>query len=431
MITRTVRWQLIALAIVTVVGVGYAGFRYAGLDRIFGATTYPVTVQLAESGGIFTGANVTYRGVTVGRVGPLTLSDAGVDVQLDIDNGAPEIPADTTVVVGNLSAIGEQFVDLQPVADGGETLAAGAVIPQERTRTPVEINTFLTELDQLVSTVPQDSLRTVVAELGQGFADTAQPLQQLLDTSGEFARAATEALPQTTALIRDARPVLTTQNDIAPQFREFAGGLREIAEQLRESDPDIRRIVDDGPRTGEQLGALIRESGPGLGESVANLRTVAELLEPRQAGLRQILVTYPGLVAVAPKVVPGDGTAHLGLVVNLFDPPVCARGYEGTANRGALDVSETPVNDEARCAEPPGSPTSVRGMQNAPRPEPAEVPDYSGNSGHPSFGGGPVDRPRDFGPAPRPNAGSLGDDAVRRTSGPDLVSDAAQILLRG
>ncbi|OLL74163.1 MCE-family protein Mce1F [Pseudonocardia sp. Ae168_Ps1] len=431
MITKTVRWQLIALAIVTIVGVGYAGFRYAGLDRIFGATTYPVTVQMADSGGIFTGADVTYRGVSVGRVGPLSLSQSGVDVQLDIANGSPEIPADTRAVVGNLSPIGEQYVDLRPVADGGETLAAGAVIPQERTQAPVGINTFLTELDGLVSTVPKDSLRTVVSELGQGFEGTAQPLQQLLDTSGQFTRTATEALPQTTALIRDARPVLTTQNEVAPQFQEFSRGLREVAEQLKQSDPDIRRIIDDGPRAGDQLSGLIRESGPGLGESVANLRTVSELLEPRQAGLRQLLVTYPGLVAVAPNVVPGDGTAHLGLVVNFFDPPACARGYEGTDTRGGLDVSEVPVNSDARCAEPPGSPTNVRGMQNVERPQPLEVQDYSGNSGFSGNGGDPGAGGTDGGPGTRPNAGSLGDDRPERIASSGLVDDAAQILMGG
>lgn len=429
MITKTVRWQLIALVLVTVVAVGYAGFRYAGLDRIFGATTYPVTVQLADSGGIFTGADVTYRGVSVGRVGQLSLTARGVDVQLDIENSAPSIPADARAVVGNLSPIGEQYVDLQPVADGGEALAAGSVIPQDRTRTPVQINTFLTELDQLVSTVPKDSLQTVVRELGQGFEGTAQPLQQLLDTTGEFTRAATDALPQTTALIRDSRPVLTTQNEVAPQFQEFSRGLREVTEQLKQSDPDLRRIIDDGPRLGDQVSGLLRESGPGLGESIANLRTVTELLAPRQAGLRQLLVTYPGLVSVAPKVVPGDGTAHLGLVVNIADPPVCTRGYEGTPNRGGLDVSERPVNEDARCAEPPGSPTSVRGMQNVPRPQPLEVPDYSGNSGFGGHGDGqhgggdPVD-----GPALRPNAGSLGDDRAERVATPGLVTSFAQIL---
>ncbi|NIB31530.1 hypothetical protein HBB16_06930 [Pseudonocardia sp. MCCB 268] len=40
------------------------------------------------------------------------------------------------------------------------------------------------------------------------------------------------------------------------------------------------------------------------------------------------------------------------------------------------DVSETPVNSDARCTELPGSPTTVRGMQNVDRPEPLEVQDY-------------------------------------------------------
>ncbi|MFP5069793.1 MCE family protein [Pseudonocardia nantongensis] len=414
MITRTVRWQLIALLVVTLLGVGYAGFRYAGLDRVFGATSYPVTVQLAESGGIFSGADVTYRGVSVGRVGPLTLTDAGVDVQLDIDNGAPEIPADTRAVVGNLSPIGEQYVDLQPVGPGGETLAAGSVIPQERTQTPVQVQTLLVDLDRFVSTVPLDSLRTVVDELGQGFAGTAQPLQQLLDTTGQFTQAATDALPQTTALIEDARPVLATQNDVAPQFQEFSRGLREVTEQLAQSDPDIRRIIDDGPRAGDEVSGLLRESGPGLGESVANLRTVSDVLEPRQAGFRQLLVTYPGLVALAPKVVPGDGTAHLGLVVNIADPPVCTRGYEGTVNRPGQDVAETPVNSAAACAEPPGTGTAVRGMQNVPRAATPMPPADAGDT-----------------PAPPPAAGSPGSTAGERVATPGLVGDAAQILMGG
>ena len=348
----------------------------------------------------------------MGRVGPLTLTDAGVDVQLDIENSAPEIPSDARAVVGNLSPIGEQFVDLQPTTDTEETLAAGAVITQDRTRTPVQIETLLTNLDELVSTVPLDSLRTVVSELGQGFEGTAQPLQQLLDTSGEFTRAATEALPATTGLIEDARPVLTTQNEIAPQFQDFSRGLREVAEQLRVSDPDLRRIIDDGPRAGDELSALLRESGPGLGESVANLRTTAELLEPRQAGLRHLLATYPGLTAIAPKVVPGDGTAHLGLVVNIADPPVCTRGYEGTVNRPGAEVAETPVNSAVRCAEPPGSPTNVRGMQNVPRAATPTPPADAGDT-----------------PAPPPAAGS--DATAQRVATPGLVSDAAQILLGG
>lgn len=410
MITKTVRIQLAALLLVAIIGVGYTGFRYAGLDQLFGATTYPVTMQLPDSGGIFTGADVSYRGVSVGRVGPLKLTPQGVDVQLDIDNSAPEIPSDTRAEVRNLSAIGEQYVDLQPLTADGPMMAAGTVIPVGRTTIPVHVEDMVVNLDDLVRTVPLDSLRTVVNELGDGFANTAQPLQQLLDTTGQFTQAATDALPQTTALIRDARPVLTTANDVAPQFKEFSSGLSQLTDQLKRSDPDIRRIIADGPKAGDQVSALLRESGPGLGESIANLRSTAELLEPRQAGLRQILTTYPGLTAVAPKVVPGDGTAHLGLVVNVADPPVCARGYQDTHRRDGADVSETPVNAGAYCAEPPGSPTNVRGAQNVPRAATPKPSDDEGNR-----------------PAPPPAAGEDATSADRQPL-PALVSTPAQIL---
>ena len=202
MLTRTARVQLLALLLVTIVGVGWTGFRYAGFGRLLGATTYPVQVQLADSGGIFTGADVTYRGVSVGRVGPLTLTATGVDVELDINRDAPAIPADVNAAVRNLSAIGEMYVDLQPAADTGPMLAGGSVIPTANTSVPVGVEDLVVNLDGFVRSVPLDSLRTVVDQLGTAFAGSAQPLQKLLDTTSQFTQAAQAALPQTTALLK-------------------------------------------------------------------------------------------------------------------------------------------------------------------------------------------------------------------------------------
>ncbi|MBN9108809.1 MAG: MCE family protein [Pseudonocardia sp.] len=367
MITRTVKLQLIALLAVTLLGVGYVGFRYAGLGNVFGATTYPVTMKLADSGGIFSGADVTYRGVSVGRVGDLTVTADGVDVRLDIRRTAPDIPADLRAAVRNLSAIGEQYVDLTPQTAGGAMLGSGSVIPVDRTSVPVPVNDLVASLDDFVRSVPLDSLRTVIDQLGTAFAGTAQPLHQLLDSSNEFTGAAVNALPQTKALLADGRTVLTTQNDISGQFTDFSHNLALLAAQLKTSDPDLRRLIEAGPGAAQQVSALLSENGSGLGTVIDNLLTVSRVAEPRQAGLRQLLVTYPGVVASGYTVVPGDGTAHLGLAVNLFDPIVCAKGYETTQRRAGNDVAETPVNAKAYCAEPPGSPSDVRGAQNVPR----------------------------------------------------------------
>lgn len=364
--TGWVVWlKLVGVLLVTVLGVGYVSVRY--LDA--GAGGYSVTLQLHESGGIFTGADVTYRGVSVGRVGPLRLTPEGVEAQLDIAGAAPPIPADLHAEVSNLSVIGEQFVDLQPVRADGPMLRAGSVIPASRTSTPVPVEDLVLHLDTLVRSVPLDSLRTVVDELGAGLRGTGPELQVLLDTSDAFTRDAIAALPQTLTLIRDGRVVLATQNEQAGTIIAVSRDLALLAAQLRASDPDLRRLIVTAPAFSTQASGLVADSGTELGALIADLLTVSRVTLPRQAALRQILVTYPLVAASADAtILPGDGFVHLGLVLTGFDPLTCVRGYEDTVHRSGTETAPIPANTGAHCAEPRGSPTNVRGAQNVPRP---------------------------------------------------------------
>ncbi|MGH3916597.1 MAG: MCE family protein [Pseudonocardiaceae bacterium] len=370
MISRRIRWQLLAFALVTLLTVGYVSVRYLGAGALLGSGGYSVTLQLTESGGIFTGADVTYRGVSVGRVGPLRLTSAGVEAQLDIKGDVPPIPADLTAAVSNLSAIGEQFVDLRPATTDGPMLASGAVISASVVSTPVPVEDLVLHLDTLVRSLPLDSLRILVEELGTGFRGTGADLQILLDTSDAFTRDALAALPQTLALIRDVRLVLATQNEQSSAITSFSRDLALLAEQLRSADPDLRRLIESAPEVSAQTSALLAESGDSLGALVADLLTLSRIAAPRQDGLRQLLAIYPYVAASADSsLLPGDGFLHLGLVLNAFDPPACVRGYEGTVRRSGTDLAPIPANTDARCAESPGSPISVRGAQNSPRPE--------------------------------------------------------------
>jgi phospholipid/cholesterol/gamma-HCH transport system substrate-binding protein len=368
MITTRVRLQLLAFVIVTVLGVGYVSVRYLGAGALFGAGPYPVTLQLNDSGGIFTGADVTYRGVSVGRVGPLRLTSQGIDAQLEIAPDAPPIPADLDAVVSNLSVIGEQFVDLRPARGNGPTLHAGSVIPAARTSTPVPVGDLIAHLDTFLRSVPLDSLRTVVHELGTAFIGTGTDLQVLLDSTDAFTRDAIAALPQTVTLIRDGRVVLQTQNEQSSAIISFSRDLALLAAQLRSSDPDLRRLITTAPQFADQASELLRESGTQIGQLLADLLTVSRVTLPRQAALRHLLSVYPVVTGgTDSSVVPADGFVHLGLALNLFDPYACVRGYQGTIRRSGTDTAPIPVNRDASCAEPPGSSTDVRGAQNVPR----------------------------------------------------------------
>ncbi|MFD5245140.1 MCE family protein [Amycolatopsis sp. NPDC058340] len=365
MITRKIRIQLAVFVVIAVVSVVYAGGNYAGLDRLFGTRGYLVTAQLVDSGGIFVNAEVSYRGVAVGKVASMTLTEHGIDLGLDIDSDAPKIPADTKAAVANRSAVGEQYVDLLPMHENGPYLTEGSVIKRDKTSIPLAPDTVLSNLDKLVSSVKPESLRTVVDETYEAFANAGPDLRQLLNSTGSLTATATQYLPDTQGLLANSRTVLDTQRRQADNITQFSSGLKTIAAQLKTSDPDLRRVIDEAPKLSRQISDVLAVSGTDLGVLFANTLTTAQITSARTDAIEELLVAYPIISAFSRSTSP-DGTGHLGVVFNFFDPVSCTKGYEGTKQRPANDTTEAPVNTQAYCAEPPGSPTGVRGSQNAP-----------------------------------------------------------------
>ena len=142
--------------------------RYAKLDRFFVDRSYEVTAHFSDSGGAFAGSQVTYRGVSVGRVDRLVLTDDGVDVVLEIENEHDDIPADSRALIGNGSAVGEQYVELQPQSDDGPYLGEDDEIAMADTQIPIATETLLANLSTTVESVDQDALRTTVERVRQG-----------------------------------------------------------------------------------------------------------------------------------------------------------------------------------------------------------------------------------------------------------------------
>jgi phospholipid/cholesterol/gamma-HCH transport system substrate-binding protein len=68
MITQRTKVQLLFFVIITLVGVTFVGARYAQLDRLIVDDAYTVVAHFEDSGGIFAGGEVTYRGVRIGEV---------------------------------------------------------------------------------------------------------------------------------------------------------------------------------------------------------------------------------------------------------------------------------------------------------------------------------------------------------------------------
>ncbi|MGA9101848.1 MCE family protein, partial [Aeromicrobium sp.] len=240
MISRSVKIQLVIFALVTVIGGAIVGGRYAQIDRLFVDRSYPVTAEFRDSGGIFSGAQVTYRGIAVGKVSRLAFTDDGVNATMDIEDKAPKVPSDVVAVVANKSAIGEQFIDLRPRSSAAPYLHAGSVITVANTQIPLTTTELLIDIDKLVGSVDTKSLETLVDELGLAFRGTGRDLSRIIDTSTAFIQTADDNFDVTRALIRSSSTVLQTQVDKQSQLATFSKNLALLSDTLVKSDPDIR-----------------------------------------------------------------------------------------------------------------------------------------------------------------------------------------------
>lgn len=370
MITRRTQLQLLIFLIITVVGVTFIGGRYAKLDRLFYDSTYEVVAHFEDSGGIFTNAGVAYRGVTIGQVAKLEAADEGVLVTLEIDKDSEPIPARTRAIVANKSAVGEQYVDLQPEVDTGPYLADGGEIGLDMTAVPITTTKLLTDISNTVGSVDNADLHTAISEFGDAFADTGPALSRIIDTGNSFLREADRRFEATVSLIRDSKRVLGTQLESASAIRDFTRDLGLFSDTLAASDKSLRKVIETGGATARQLRTFLERNEVDLAELINNLVTTGDIVVKRIPGIRQLLILYPYVVAGGYTVVSNSANAdglydaHFGLVLTI-DPHVCAEGY-GSPIRAPQDRTDLPMDEAARCTEP-ASKSNARGAQNAPR----------------------------------------------------------------
>lgn len=354
MITRRTKIQLMIFALITVLGVTYVGGRYAQLDRLVVDRTYGVKAEFKDSGGIFTGAQVTYRGVGVGRVSDLELTDRGVTATLAIEKSAEQIPAATRAVVANKSAVGEQYIDLQPKSNKGPYLRDDSKIARAETEIPLDTSTLLIDLNSLVNSVDKQNLKTVVNELGTAFDGTGRDLATIIDTSNAFIETADANFDVTAELIKNSQSVLQTQIDKEDDIKTFSTNLALLSDTLKSSDRDLRTVVDQGPVTAQRLRQVIGANADDLGLLINNLRTTNKIAVKYINGARALLILYPYVVeggfSVATKDANGQFEAHFGLVFKPMEKN-CTDGYRKERDPG--DVEEIPFDTKIRCNLPP------------------------------------------------------------------------------
>lgn len=232
-----------------------------------------VTADFADTGGVFTDQEVTYRGVLVGRVGDLELTDDGVSIALLIDSEwRNRIPADLEARIQSKSAVGEQFVNLTPVEGAGdEMLADGDVIEREQTSLPVDFQELLKSLDRVLADVPGGKTANLVENLNTGIGDSSDDIQVLLESLGTLSETFADVAPEQKSLLDGATKAgaafLETKENFAAAIRAADTVLAGIGDEPEE----LRAFFAENDRLAREGIAFLTQHSRDLSQGIAEL----------------------------------------------------------------------------------------------------------------------------------------------------------------
>lgn len=370
MITDKVKIQLAIFSTLTLIAAGLICFQYVRVPALLGIGQQTISAEFTEGGGIYKYSNVTYRGVTVGKVTGVSLDGDVVKVDMRIDDSA-DVPADVTATIKSVSAIGEQYVDLVPVdgAAGGDTIESGAVIGVDRTEVPTPIAQVLDDVDGLVSDVPEESLAVVLDEASVAFDDLGPSLSDLVDDAQSLLEEADASYEATSALINNGEDFIDDQLASSDAVASWAADLNGFTAELAENDADVRAILDSVPGAAQQAEATLAETGETLPAVLDSGQILAELGDAYYAPIEELLGLLPILeVDFARSAHVHGGEPGLAFRPNADFNGACGTSWPTTDDplgpRGSNDLSDMAYPADTYCKVPQDDNRVVRGSRN-------------------------------------------------------------------
>ncbi|MFV3677256.1 virulence factor Mce family protein [Mycobacterium tuberculosis] len=370
MIDRLAKIQLSIFAVITVITLSVMAIFYLRLPATFGIGTYGVSADFVAGGGLYKNANVTYRGVAVGRVESVGLNPNGVTAHMRLNSGTA-IPSNVIATVRSVSAIGEQYIDLVPPENPSSTkLRNGFRIQRQNTRIGQDVADLLRQAETLLGSLGDTRLRELLHEAFIATNGAGPELARLIESARLLVDEANANYPQVSQLIDQAGPFLQAQIRAGGDIKSLADGLARFTWQLRAADPRLRDTLADAPDAIDEANTAfsgIRPSFPALAASLANLGRVGVIYHK---SIEQLLVVFPALFAAiitSAGGVPQDEGAKLDFKIDLHDPPPCMTGFlPPPLVRSPADESVREIPRDMYCKTAQNDPSTVRGARNYP-----------------------------------------------------------------
>jgi virulence factor Mce-like protein len=305
---RRVVINLIALSIAAA-----ALFVYLIVDLLAGALfeqSYPVSVQLPDSGGLISGQEVTVSGRIVGLVEDVDVDSEGVIAQLNI-YADEQIPTNTTVTVQRRSSVGEQAIEFTPDGPPQEYYEEGAVIDGSEATLPIEVQRLLAATERTFGAIDPETAGALVGELAAAVRGRRDDLRSIVRESAQFSTTMADGSDEFERLFREGRVVTEALADARESFGNSLVHMADSTEILIDMRGTFEQLLVDAPPALAQLGGVVGRSQANLACTFGHLGGInaymaqAEQMEEGERAFRANQFFFEGFKYATPRSADG------------------------------------------------------------------------------------------------------------------------------
>ena len=378
-------------------------FALPACSALGGGGTYEVDAEFTRAIGVFPGSPVRQLGIEVGTITDVRNTGDTVRVTMRIEDDA-ELPADAYAIIVPVTALGERYIQLGPVHDGGPTLEDGDRIPAERTQVPFEVDELLRGLEDYIGAIDPDNAGDLVTNLAEIVDGQGAEINDLIGTASETLGILADKGDELGAIVDSLAELSRSLGGRTETIQELVRSYDQVAGVLADNDESVNRFIIDLNDVAVEVRGLLERHDEPLRDDVGTLTTVGRTLQRNISRLRTVIAETPRLFAAAQlaydpqrNVLPLNNQAEPGLATDLYKSRLRDR-LAGLCRRLIVRFTGTPLGSalaESGCSAatstfwdplfeipgpphvPPASqpPTAPPGLPTPEAPEPPEPPE--------------------------------------------------------
>lgn len=309
----------------------------------FGGQPMLISAQFQDSVGLYVGNDVSVLGIKVGTVTAIHPAGTHVVVDLAVDPDT-KIPAGASAVTMSPSVVTDRRVELTPVYRGGPTMRSGDVIPEDRTRTPVEADRIFEAADRLARQLngPRGGQPTIAQALDATagtFAGNGDKLHKAVHGLAAAVGVGADQKDQIVSLIKDADHLTQVAAANDGLIRSFGSNVADATQLLDEQGPRLSGLLNNIDELLDRTNTIIDENRKPFESTLDNLKGTVRTAKGRTREFSDTLDVLPttlqNIANIAdPKL--GKARAHAGLdqilldtqllqgICQRFAPPLCS-----------------------------------------------------------------------------------------------------------